>query len=520
VLDTDYAARGTLTRMVDPAGTTTNTFDAANRLSSSTDANGAIVGYTYDAAGNVKSIVYPGNKVVSYTYDELNRMATAKIEWLNKTRSFTYDDAGRLTNATQFNGANTAYGFDDANRLTSVVHSLGGSPMAGYQYQLDPNGNRTRITISPEPIKPGGLINNTIAYTYNAQRNRLESTTGNTFTYDNEGQQTAKNSTAYTFDFAHRLTGVGTATAYVYDGVGNRLRATRNGVVTRYVYDATGNLLAEADGAGNITRYYIYAKGLAAMVTADGQLYSYHFDGSGNTIALTNGSRQVVNTYAYAPYGRVLGKQEALAQPFKFAGQVGIMDEGSDLYYMRARYYDAGTGRFISEDPAGFVDGPNLYAYVGGNPIMAVDPTGQFGITTIIGAISGGTGAALGTLAQGGSAVDVVIGTFAGAAMGAAVGTVAPHLAAAAGRGAAIAVNGLIGFTSNTAAQSAQIALHPNLKANDYSLASAIASGVIGGVASPLKPIANATATTLGGTVFDAAKGPIYEKFLRPAKRY
>lgn len=52
------------------------------------------------------------------------------------------------------------------------------------------------------------------------------------------------------------------------------------------------------------------------------------------------------------------------------------MAEGNNLYYMRARYYDANLGRFISEDPAGFVDGTNLYAYVGGNPVMAVDPSG------------------------------------------------------------------------------------------------------------------------------------------------
>jgi len=55
---------------------------------------------------------------------------------------------------------------------------------------------------------------------------------------------------------------------------------------------------------------------------------------------------------------------------------VGIIDEGNNLYYMRARYYDANLGRFISEDPAGFQGGINLYAYVGGNPLMLVDPSG------------------------------------------------------------------------------------------------------------------------------------------------
>ncbi|MDZ4217648.1 MAG: RHS repeat-associated core domain-containing protein, partial [Methylobacter sp.] len=40
------------------------------------------------------------------------------------------------------------------------------------------------------------------------------------------------------------------------------------------------------------------------------------------------------------------------------------------------RYYDANLGRFISEDPIGHNGGLNLYAYVGGNPVMGVDPSG------------------------------------------------------------------------------------------------------------------------------------------------
>ena len=46
------------------------------------------------------------------------------------------------------------------------------------------------------------------------------------------------------------------------------------------------------------------------------------------------------------------------------------------LIYMRARWMDPLTGRFISEDPAG--DGTNWYVYCGDNPVNAVDPTGHF----------------------------------------------------------------------------------------------------------------------------------------------
>jgi RHS repeat-associated protein len=71
-----------------------------------------------------------------------------------------------------------------------------------------------------------------------------------------------------------------------------------------------------------------------------------------------------------------MAQTETFPQPFKYAGQVGIQAEGNNLYYMRARYYDANLGRFISEDPIGHNGGLNLYAYVGGNPIMLVDPSG------------------------------------------------------------------------------------------------------------------------------------------------
>ena len=112
---------------------------------------------------------------------------------------------------------------------------------------------------------------------------------------------------------------------------------------------------------------------------ASNALYVYHFDGTGHTVAITNSSQQTVNTYAYDPYGKLMAETETIAQPFKYVGQLGIQAEGNNLYYMRARYYDANIGRFISEDPAGVSGGLNLYAYVGGNPVMAVDPSGLLG---------------------------------------------------------------------------------------------------------------------------------------------
>lgn len=198
------------------------------------------------------------------------------------------------------------------------------------------------------------------------------------FTYDNEGQLATGHGAGYAFDYEHRLTGVGATAQYRYDGIGNRLEATRNNVTIRYIYDLHGNLIAEADGANTITRYYIHGLGLLAMVTPAGATYCYHFNQIGSTVALTDMTPEMVNQYAYTPFGTIANQTEAIAQPFTFVGQMGVMTEPNGFYYMRARYYDPAVRRFISEDPIGFDGGDlNLYAYVGGNPMVMVDSGGN-----------------------------------------------------------------------------------------------------------------------------------------------
>ncbi|MCB1687210.1 MAG: hypothetical protein KDI33_01915 [Halioglobus sp.] len=394
-VDFNYDARDNLVEMIDSTGITTSTHDAAGRLASQTDSNGHTVQYDYDAAGNLVTLTYPpGNRKVEYTYDNLHRLSTVTIDWLpgKPTMQYIYDDANRVNRVEHFNAMETVYTWNDNNRLTGIAHG-GATNLVEYIFQLDANGNRLQEVTSPGPLLTASILQDDTSHTYNLQRNRLNQTSShsynydndgqltgtidtvrNRYTYDSEGQLVGRDNVDYTFDDAHRLVQRGDD-SFVYDGVGNRLKAIRSGAESQYVYDAEGNLLAQANSSGQIDRYYIYGAGLTAMVSG-GTYYVYHFNGTGHTVALTNANNAVVNKYAYSPYGKLLGEEQTVDQPFKYAGQVGIFSEGENLYYMRARYYDADTGRFISEDPAGFVDGPNLYAYVGGNPIMLVDPTG------------------------------------------------------------------------------------------------------------------------------------------------
>jgi RHS repeat-associated protein len=77
--------------------------------------------------------------------------------------------------------------------------------------------------------------------------------------------------------------------------------------------------------------------------------------------------------------------REVSWRPSSYRGEQYDSDLG--LYYLRARYYNPNTGRFLSEDPIGFRAGPNFYAYTYDDPTDYRDPLGK---DPVIGAIAGG----------------------------------------------------------------------------------------------------------------------------------
>lgn len=90
-------------------------------------------------------------------------------------------------------------------------------------------------------------------------------------------------------------------------------------------------------------------------------------------IRLTDGA--VVQAMVHDEFGRIEKSSSPGFQPFGFAG--GLHDYNTNLVQFGARWYSPEVGRWISKDPIGFAGGDaNLYAYVGGNPLNYVDPTG------------------------------------------------------------------------------------------------------------------------------------------------
>ncbi|OPH62160.1 hypothetical protein BC351_02715 [Paenibacillus ferrarius] len=96
-------------------------------------------------------------------------------------------------------------------------------------------------------------------------------------------------------------------------------------------------------------------------------------------MGLTDASSNTLNTYTYDMWGNPITTQEAVAQPFRYSGE--MMDDKVGLQYLRARWYDPSVGRFINKDTyEGQIDNPlslNLYTYVENNPLTRTDPSGH-----------------------------------------------------------------------------------------------------------------------------------------------
>jgi RHS repeat-associated protein len=284
--------------------------------------------------GNVQSVTYAGgglNYVQAFTYDQLNRLATAQ------------ETTGTQTNWTQTQDYDR-YG----NRW--VV------PTGGGQSQYFDSNNRI--------VGKG---------------------------YDADGDLISDGGTTYGYDAECRLARVNGVESYRYDGEGRRVRKLL-GESTRLVYGIGGQLVAEFDGTnGALRKEYVYgAGGLLATIEPNNSTKYVTQDHLGTPRVVTNGSGTVVSRRDYFPFGEELsagigGRTTAMGFSMpdgvrqQFTGQPRDFETGLD--FLASRYYSSTNGRFTSPDSfGGHITNPqtlNLYAYVLGNPLKYIDPSGH-----------------------------------------------------------------------------------------------------------------------------------------------
>jgi len=163
--------------------------------------------------------------------------------------------------------------------------------------------------------------------------------------------------------------------SYSYDIDGFRIEIKGpDGSTMRYIFDRDGKVLEYIDLVNNEVTSSVYLKSRhLAQVTSEETLF-YGTDHQGTTVLVTNADGEKIWTSEATPFGdavvRKTGERDDLS--LKYTGK--DLDEDTGLYYYNARWYDAGTGRFISEDPAR--DSSNWYISVSNSPLNYIDPTG------------------------------------------------------------------------------------------------------------------------------------------------
>ncbi len=109
----------------------------------------------------------------------------------------------------------------------------------------------------------------------------------------------------------------------------------------------------------------------------------YQYDGRGTVRMLTNSAGQVTDTYEYDAFGNLLDQTGTTPNVYLYRGEQ--WDPDLSLYYLRARYYNPVTGRFMTQDPyGGEIHNPaslHRYRYASGNPVNFIDPSGRENIT-------------------------------------------------------------------------------------------------------------------------------------------
>jgi len=441
----DYDEEGKLTEIIKPDGTrldydydgvgnlTSNdyasfTYDEKNRLKTvtkdgqtlrynyddlhritSTEYDSHVVGYAYDDNSNVRQITYPDGKQVTYTYDEKDRMTIVE-DWSNHLTSYTYLDDDRLSTITYPNGIITSYFYDGAGRMTGQTTMSGPDTLLSYIYALDANGNHIQEN-KKEPFGLPTLEEMELTHTYNS-RNEITDTG---YDFDPNGNVTSQPNRAYAkwdaHDMLEEISGDMSA-VYTYDGLGHRRSSVINGRGKKYILDILGmsQVLMDTDLNDNPENYYVYGLGLISAQKSDGSTYIYHGDFRGSVVAVTDNSSEITNSYQYDEFGILINESEQIENIFKYVGLHGVQHDDDGLYFMRARYYDPNTGRFISEDP---IWGDNLYSYSLNDPVNHIDPDGELPhwvAGAVIGAVVGGVTQIAANALRGDKWIDAEVG--------------------------------------------------------------------------------------------------------------
>jgi RHS repeat-associated protein len=347
------------------AGGSKRTYNLHGELISEQLANGYTVSHSYNSLGQKIRTQYPDTSAVHYTYKngelEAIRFGDHHYSYLKR------DQRGRVVQ-----DSHSTYKWDALGRL---VEKSGGDYSYG-STKFDPHGNllsyqENGITHRYVYDDYDQLIQEPDhSYLFDSVNSKMRED-NNAFSYDKSLQQIDlkydANGNLLEFDGWH----------FSYDLLDRLVKATNTKKSITYSYDDFGRCLTKNQkrflwdgkievGSDNELRV-LGENGLSVFLRLNGYYYTPIHDFRGNL-------SRVLGTKERYTYKAFYEETSGDLVPWRFSGKRTDSDTG--LIDFGKRFYVPGLGRWLTPDPSGFTDGPNLYAYCLNNPLTHIDYVG------------------------------------------------------------------------------------------------------------------------------------------------
>ncbi len=337
----DLSGKRTRTTMIGAMGVEERSYDLAGRLNTCQSSSHAEVAQARNLAGNLlklRTLFAFSQDEISYSYDPLQQLTSEFSRYF--LHHFTFDahstllkkdDRETSTNALYqiLSHGETVYVYDQVGRLIQDPR---------YRYEYD---GFDRLFALEEPGKTR------TQYTYDSWHRRTQKTL---FSWENN-------------EWVPK-----TARFFLYDGFLEIGATDEEGTLVEF---RTLGITPQAE------------TGAAIAIELDGKVYAPLHDLQGHVIALADlNTATLQEIYRYSAFGETRiynSKHEEIStskldNPWRYYSK--RYDPESGLSYFGRRYFHVGLGSWITPDPAGTLDRPNLYAFLRGNPLSFYDPQG------------------------------------------------------------------------------------------------------------------------------------------------